>query len=208
MAVPGNMHCVVDVHAGNPSRPGARNGQISVVNATDPPVNLARASNEDHNVRNPFLCLWAWICSKVIPMLSAGIFPASKWCHYLFQCTPDEGATEESRREYLTRWEAALRAIAHCWKETQSIITYLLPISAFAILQLDNVLNNRAIFTLLAAAILLALASILSSFVYLLSKERFISRWKTLEAPDPAFWKCVAMPLDFAIWWALSRFCI
>ncbi|KAF9567669.1 hypothetical protein CPC08DRAFT_703200 [Agrocybe pediades] len=177
-----DMHCVVDVDECNHSQPGARTVQFSVVNVTDPPVNLARASNEDPNVRSLFLCLWAWICTKVIPMLSAGIFPASKWCHYLFHCTPDEGVAGQDRQEYLTRWGKALRSIAHSWKDTQSITTSLLLVSALTVLQLDDILSNRAICTLMAASILLALASILSSFVYLLSKEQFISRWKAVRA--------------------------
>ncbi|KAF9558178.1 hypothetical protein CPC08DRAFT_764106 [Agrocybe pediades] len=114
---------------------------------------------------------------------------------------PDsESVLAQSQREYSVRWEAALGSITRSWKATQSTATSLLLVSALAVLQLDDALNNRAICTGIAAAILLALASILSSFVYLLSKERFISRWKTSEKPDKYFWRCVGMPLDFAIW--------
>ncbi|KAF9544757.1 hypothetical protein CPC08DRAFT_769995 [Agrocybe pediades] len=201
--IPGNMHCVVDIHAVNPSQPVAQAVQFPVVNVTDSPVNT---SHEGSNIKILLYCLWTSICTKGMQALSAGFSPSSNWCYYLFYCTPDESVTEQSRREHLARWEKTLRSITRSWKDTQSITTSLLLVSALAILQLDDVLSNRAICTFMAAAILLALASVLSSFIYLLSKEKFISRWKTLEAPNPAFWKCVAMPLDFAIWWAHSRF--
>ncbi|KAF9542496.1 hypothetical protein CPC08DRAFT_824270 [Agrocybe pediades] len=142
-----------------------------------------------------------WIYTKATEIVSAGVFPASRWCYYLFHCMPDsESVLAQSQREYSVRWEAALGSITRSWKATQSTATSLLLVSALAVLQLDDALNNRAICTGIAAAILLALASILSSFVYLLSKERFISRWKTSEKPDKYFWRCVGMPLDFAIW--------
>ncbi|KAF9545127.1 hypothetical protein CPC08DRAFT_396505 [Agrocybe pediades] len=151
------------------------------------------------------LCLsWAWACTKGMRMLSTGFFPASKWCCYLYHCTPDEDSTEQSRREYLLQWEATLRCIACSWKDTQSIAASLLLVSALAVLQLDDVLRDTgAMFTCTVASIVLALACILSSFIYILSKEKFISHWKTTrqaEAADISFWRCIAMPLDFVIW--------
>ncbi|KAF9558171.1 hypothetical protein CPC08DRAFT_22522 [Agrocybe pediades] len=121
-----------------------------------------------------------WIYTKATEFVSAGIFPASRWCYYLFHCASDEGVEDQSQQEHLLRWEAALISIARSWKDTQSMTSSLLLVSALAILQLDGALNDRAICTGIAVSILLALASILSSFVYLLSKQRFISRWKTV----------------------------
>ncbi|KAF9558169.1 hypothetical protein CPC08DRAFT_819453 [Agrocybe pediades] len=195
-----NMDCVIDVYVANPSQPIARAGQspaLRNVIVVDP----VPKSQETSNVNRLLLCVWMCICTKGAQALSGGLFPASNWFYYLFHCAPEEGVAEQLRREYWTRWEIALRSIARSWKDTQSITTSFLLVSVLAILQLDDVLNNRAICTLMAAAILLALASIISAFVYLLSKERFISRWKPLEAPtDMSFWRCIAVPLDFAIW--------
>ncbi|KAF9558177.1 hypothetical protein CPC08DRAFT_709803 [Agrocybe pediades] len=197
--VPRNMDCVIELNAANPSQP------VASMAAQSPIVNVANLplsdSYQEPTIRNwLLLCVWTWICTTGIQTLSAGLFPASGWYYSLFHCTPDEGVTEESRRVYLTRWEAALRAIARSWKDTQSITASFLVVSALTILQLDDVLNSRAICTLMASAILLALASIISSFAYSLGKQRFISRWKTSECPDMSFWRCISMPLDFAIW--------
>ncbi|KAF9545128.1 hypothetical protein CPC08DRAFT_755742 [Agrocybe pediades] len=181
--VPRNMHCIVDVHTADPSQPVAQIVQFSVVNMTDPPVNT---SHEGSNIKILLCCLWTSSCTKGMQALSAGFFPSSNWCYYLFDCTPGEGVTEQTRREYLARWEVALRSIACSWKNTQSITTSLLLVSALTILQLEDVLTNRAIRTLMAAAILVALASILSSFIYLLSREQFISHWKARMLPTQA----------------------
>ncbi|KAF9538255.1 hypothetical protein CPC08DRAFT_773346 [Agrocybe pediades] len=193
--IPRNMDCVIDVHTANPLQPVAQLAQSPVVNVVDP----ALTSHESSNVKI-LLRLWTWVCTKGMRMLSTGFFPASKWCCYLFNCTPNEGVTEQTRQEYLARWETSLTSIARSWKDTQSITTYLLLTSGLAILQLNDAPSNRAICTCISVAILFALASILSSFVYLLSKQRFISRWKTSEALDMSFWRCVGMPLDFAMW--------
>ncbi|KAF9543100.1 hypothetical protein CPC08DRAFT_801144 [Agrocybe pediades] len=195
--VPGNVHCAVDVHAGNPSQQVAQSFELSVENVVDPALNI---SYERSRVKILLLCLWTWIYTKGMQTFSIGVFPASNWYYYLFHCTPDEGVTRQTKQEYLTRWETALRSISRSWKDTQSNTSSILLVSALTILQLDDVLNNRVICTFMAAAILLALASILTSFIYLLSKENFISRWKTSEGLDTSFWRCISMPLDFAIW--------
>ncbi|KAF4616106.1 hypothetical protein D9613_011305 [Agrocybe pediades] len=175
---------------------GQAAGRVPDANATLPTVN---SSEREGSISTLILAL-TWTCAKATEIVTAGIFPASKWCHYLFHCTPDEGVAGQDRQEYLTRWGKALRSIARSWKATQTITTSLLLVSALTILQLNDILGNRAICTLMAAAILLALASILSSFVYLLSKEQFINHWKASEGLDTSFWKCISMPLDFAIW--------
>ncbi|KAF9542495.1 hypothetical protein CPC08DRAFT_770405 [Agrocybe pediades] len=197
--VPRNMDCVIDlVQTDTPSQPVASTAaQSPIVNVADSPLN---DSYQGSILNWLLLCVWAWTCTTGMQMLSSAFFPTSRWYYSLFHCTPDEGVAEESRREYLTRWEAALRAIARTWKDTQSITASLLVVSALTVLQLDDVLSNRAICTLMASAILFALASILSSFVYLLSKEQFISCWKTSEGPYVSFWRCISMPLDFTIW--------
>ncbi|KAF4616058.1 hypothetical protein D9613_011293 [Agrocybe pediades] len=197
--VPRNMDCVMDLNAANPSQPVATTVvQSPIVNVVDSPLN---DSYQEPILNWLLLCVWTWICTTGMQTLSAGLFPASKWFYSLFHCgTPDEGITEQSRREHLTRWEAALRAIARSWKDTQSITGSLLLVAALTVLQLDDVLGNRVICTLIASAILLALASILASFVYLLSKEQFITHWKTSEGPYMSFWRCISMPLDFTIW--------
>ncbi|KAF4616063.1 hypothetical protein D9613_011296 [Agrocybe pediades] len=206
-ACPGEIHYVAEDNIPQAAVASQAPCQFPDINEAHPvTINPRRPNVLEGSVVNLVFVLLSWIFTKAKQTLSAGFFPASKWCHYLFHCMPEEGAAELSQREYLTRWEAALRAIARSWKDTQSIATSILLVSSLTILQLDDNLNNSAICTLMAASILLALASILSSFAYLLSKERFIGRWKTLEAPNPSFWRCIAMPLDFAIWWALSHF--
>ncbi|KAF9543098.1 hypothetical protein CPC08DRAFT_770302 [Agrocybe pediades] len=171
-------------------------GQVPVDNAALPAIN----SSERESSISTLIFALTWIYTKATDIVRAAVFPASNWFYYLFYCAPDEGVADQSQHEYLVRWELALTSIGRSWKDTQSLATSLLLASALAILQLNGALNDRAICTCISTAILLALASILSSFVYLLSKQRFISRWKTSETPDPSFWKCVGMPLDFAIW--------
>ncbi|KAF9553524.1 hypothetical protein CPC08DRAFT_713687 [Agrocybe pediades] len=188
-ACPGGIDCALEDEVSQVVSSQAP-GQAPDVNSREPEGSIA----------NFLVFSLICICTKAMQIVSAGLFPASNWCYYLFHCAPDEGVADQSRREYLDRWEAALISIACSWKDTQSISTSLLVASAFAILQLDDALNNRAICTCISAAILLAVASILSSFIYLLSKERFISRWKTSETPCASFWRCIGMPLDFAIW--------
>ncbi|KAF9537301.1 hypothetical protein CPC08DRAFT_731407 [Agrocybe pediades] len=194
--LPRNMDCVIDLHVDNPSQPIVTAAHSPILNLANSPLNN---SYQGSLLNWLLLWVWTWICTTGMKTLSAAFFPTWRWYYYLFDCIPDEGITEQSRREYLKRWDAALRAIARSWKDTQSITTSLLVVSALTILQLDDALNNAAICTFMSAAILLALASVLSSFVYLLSKERFISRWKTSEGPDATFWRCISMPLDFAI---------
>ncbi|KAF9558172.1 hypothetical protein CPC08DRAFT_709795 [Agrocybe pediades] len=201
--VPRNTECVIDLHhdPGNPSGLIATVANSPIVNVADSPLNN---SYQGSILSWLLLCVWTvwtWICTTGMQTLRAAFFPTSKWYYYLFNCTPDEdGVAEQGRQEYLTQWETSLRSIARSWKDTQSITGSLLLVAALTVLQLDDVLSNRAICTLMAAAILLTLASILSSFVYLLSKERFISRWKASEGPDTSFWRCISLPLDFAIW--------
>ncbi|KAF9567668.1 hypothetical protein CPC08DRAFT_814162 [Agrocybe pediades] len=193
-----HMDCVIDLQTDTPSQPvDSTAAQAPLVNVADSPLS---DSYQGSILNWIFLCAWTWICTTGVQTLRAAFFPASKWYYSLFHCTLHEGFTEQSRREYLTRWEAALRAIVRSWKDTQSIIGSILLVAALTVLQLDDVMGSRPICTLMALAILLALASILSSFVYLMSKERFISRWKTSEGPDISFWRCISMPLDFAIW--------
>ncbi|KAF9558173.1 hypothetical protein CPC08DRAFT_724649 [Agrocybe pediades] len=195
-ARPGEITCTVQNEASQVVASQAA-GRVVDVDATLATVN---SSDFDGTAVNFLVVSLTWICGKAAQTVNASIFPASKWCYYLFHCATDEGIEYHSQREYLVRWEAALVSIARYWKDTQSITTSLLLVSALAILQLDGALNDKAICTGIAASILLALASILSSFVYLLSKQRFISRWRRSETPDPSFWRCVGMPLDFAIW--------
>ncbi|KAF9558176.1 DnaJ-domain-containing protein [Agrocybe pediades] len=169
--------------------------RVPDVNTTLPTVN----SSEREGFISTLIFVSTWIYTKATEIVNVGVFPASYWCHYLFHCAPVEGVADQSQSEYSVRWEKALRSIARSWKATQTITTSLLLVSALTILQLDDILSNRAICTLMSASILLALASILSSFVYLLSKEWFISRWKASEAAT-SFWRCISMPLDFALW--------
>ncbi|KAF4615921.1 hypothetical protein D9613_011287 [Agrocybe pediades] len=192
------MHCASDVHTSQvvEAQVGGQPPVIAII--VDP--SLSSASNEDSAVDVVYTSWRQWAYTNAKRTINAGFFPASSWCYYVFHCTLDERAAEASRRsEYLARWETALISIARSWKHTQSITTSVLLVSSLAILQLDTVLNNRDICTCMAASIVLALASILSSFIYSMSKDKFISRWKTSEAPDASFWRCIAMPLDFAI---------
>ncbi|KAF9567662.1 hypothetical protein CPC08DRAFT_758240 [Agrocybe pediades] len=198
--VPRNMDCVIDIHTDTPSQP------VASTAAQSPIVNMAHSplSNPDDvsNANTLLLCLCVWVCTRVMQTLSILLFPASKWYRYhLLDCTPEEGAIEQAQENSIRR-EKALESIVRSWKNIQSIcMACFSPVAALSLLHLDDILSNIAIFTFIASAILLAMASVISSFAYSLGEDQFIRRWKTeSEGQDTSFWRCISMPLDFAIW--------
>ncbi|KAF8901527.1 hypothetical protein CPB84DRAFT_1960247 [Gymnopilus junonius] len=142
------------------------------------------------------------------------VLPASKLLHYVFHYEPDENSYPYGSLTLSDiggrRWNTAIVGIVDTWKVCQLTSTGLVA-SVLAVLQIQPIFNSTTMRTLIVASFMFSCSSLVSSHLYIASKESFLKRrvidkWKAAGDATNEFWTLVSLPVAF-IMWSSAFFC-
>ncbi|PPQ95952.1 hypothetical protein CVT26_016118, partial [Gymnopilus dilepis] len=102
------------------------------------------------------------------------------------------------------QWKTVIAGITFAWKTCQLASTGLIA-SVLAVLQIPTVFGGIASRTFAMATVLCSCACLVSSTLWMASKEDFLRRramdkWKAASGATHEFWILVALPVSFILW--------